>query len=204
MINVQIVDDHKMVVEGLSLIINESGIAKVSATYSCLDDCRKGLAVFRPDVLLLDIIIPDGSGVDFCAEMRAFYPDLKIIMLTTLQEYSIAKRSLQNGALGYVLKNALSEEVVKAIETVYRDEIYLCDEINLLLKLKRKEELILLTPREKEILQFISEGYSTPQISEKMGITIDTVKGYRKNLLFKFKAKNCVVLVRSAMEQRLI
>ena len=100
MINLQIVDDHKMVVESLSKQINESGKAQVTGAYYDLASCRKGLESSVPDIMLLDIGLPDGDGVDFCKEITKKYPNLKIIMLTSYKEFSIAKRALHNGAKG--------------------------------------------------------------------------------------------------------
>jgi DNA-binding NarL/FixJ family response regulator len=204
MINVQIVDDHKMLVEGLCRTINESGIAEISATYHDLETCRQGLATACPDVLLLDISLPDGNGVDFCAEIKKRYPDLKIMMLTTYNEFNVAKRSLHNGALGYILKNAMGEEVIAGIETVSNGEIFLCEEIDILMKKKKKDDIIWLTVQEKKVLELIADGYADPQIAEKMFLARETIKGYRKDLLLKFSARNSVALVRSAIEQKLI
>jgi DNA-binding NarL/FixJ family response regulator len=100
-----------MVVESLSKLINESGIAQVTCVYFDLKSCRTGLKDKLPDVLLLDIGLPDGDGVDFCTEIKKIHPRLKIIMLTTYKEFSIARRALYNGALGYILKNSESESV---------------------------------------------------------------------------------------------
>ena len=106
MIDLQIVDDHKMVVESLSKLIDESGIAEITDVYYDLRTCWEGLSKRLPDILLVDIALPDGDGVDFCAEVKKVYPELKIMMLTTYKEFNIAKRALHNGALGYILKNA--------------------------------------------------------------------------------------------------
>jgi DNA-binding NarL/FixJ family response regulator len=204
MINIQIVDDHKLLVEGLCRIINESGIAEISAIYHDLNTCRLGLASACPEVLLLDISLPDGNGVDFCAEIKPLYPDLKIMMLTSYSEFNIAKRSLLNGALGYVLKNAMSEELIAGIEAVSNGETFLCEEIDVLMKKKKKDDLIWLTSREREVLREIADGNTDPEIAEKLFLARDTINGYRKDLLLKFGAKNSVVLVKTAIEQKYI
>ncbi len=204
MITVDIVDDHTMVVEGLKKIIFESGIARVEATYNCLAACREGLAARQPDVLLLDVNLPDGSGVDFCGELKKTYPGLNILVLTSFREVNIAKRVLDNGASGYVLKNSLGEELIAGIETVAAGGIFLCEEIDVMLQKKRSEEAIWLTGREKVVLRLIAEGYSNVEIAEKILLSNDTIKGYRKNLLLKFGAKNTVAMVKAAIEQQLI
>jgi DNA-binding NarL/FixJ family response regulator len=201
---VAVVDDHKMVVESLSKLINDSGIAQVTDVYYNLKSCRLGLAERLPDLLLLDIGLPDGDGVDFCAEIAKAYPALKIIMLTSYKEFSIAKRALHNGALGYILKNAESEEMIAGIETVNRGELFLCEEIDVLLKDKKDEAVVWLSPREKEILQYIAEGYTTNEVADRIFRDAETVKTYRRNLLVKLNAKNVAVLIKKAYEQKLL
>jgi DNA-binding NarL/FixJ family response regulator len=192
-----------MLVEGLTTSINESNIAKVTEVSASLAQCRTALDAEVPDVLLLDINLPDGSGVDFCNEVKQKYPDMKVLILTTHNEYSIAKRVMNNGASGYILKNALSEEVITGIETVMNGEIFLCDEIDVLMK-KRNENPIWLTVREQELLRLIIDGYTNQEIADKMFLSIETIKTYRKNLLLKLGAKNSMILVKMALEQKLV
>ncbi|GHT46556.1 DNA-binding response regulator [Bacteroidia bacterium] len=204
LIQVWIVDDHKILVDGLSRIINDSGSANVSAVYYNLDSCRKGLIAFRPDVLLLDVELPDGNGVDFCAEIIALYPDLKIMMLTSFYDVSIAKRSLLNGTRGYILKNAMPEELIEGIQEVNNGEPFLCEDIEVLLQKYKKEKIIRLTSREKDVLQLIADGLSNIEIAGRLGIGLFTVKDYRKNMMLKFDVNNSMTMVKFAMEQKLI
>jgi len=203
MIKVHIVDDHKMLVEGLCTTINESEIASVYGISYTLSDCRMALVSSEVDLLLLDISLPDGNGVDFCIEIKKKYPVLKILILTTHSEYSIAKRALNNGANGYILKNALSEEVVNGIEVVMSGKLFLCDEIDLLLHKERKQH-IWLTTREQELLRLIVDGYTNKEIADKVFLSVETIKTYRKNLILKLGAKNSMVLVKIAIENKLI
>ena len=204
MVNVQIVDDHRMVVKSLSRLINESEIAQVANVYFDLASCREGLANELPDILLLDIGLPDGDGVDFCSEIRKQYSELKIIMLTSYKEFSIAKRALHNGALGYILKNAESEEMLMGIETVSKGEVFLCDEIDILLKEKASDEVIWLSNREREILKYVADGYTTKEIADLIFREFDTVKFFRKNLLIKLNARNVAELIKKAYEMKLV
>lgn len=204
MISLQIVDDHKMVVESLGKLITESGIAQVTSVYHDLKSCRRGLGKELPDILLLDIGLPDGDGVDFCAEAVKKYPQLKIIMLTTYKEFSIAKRALHNGALGYILKNAESGEMLAGIETVSRGEQFLCGEIDILLKEKKNGDIVWLGNREKEVLKYIAEGYTSKQIASFIYRDEETVRTYRRNLLIKLVAKNTAEAVKKGYEMRLI
>lgn len=203
MIQVYIVDDHKMLVEGLSKLINESGIARVAAVAHDAAGCHKILPGQLPDVLLLDINLPDANGVDLCKELVSRYPELKILALTSYGEYSMVRRMLENGARGYVLKNVMAEEMMAGIQTVAAGESFLCHEVDLILKNKEKADLWL-TPRERELLRLIVEGYTNPEIAGAIFLSPETIKGYRKNLLFKLGAKNTATLVRMAIEQKLV
>jgi len=202
--NVSIVDDHKLIVKSLRNMINESGIAQVINVYYDLQSCRAGLAKTLPDVLLLDIGLPDGDGVDFCAEITSKYAGLKVIMLTTYNEFSIAKRALHNGALGYILKNAESEEMLAGIVAVSRGKQFLCEEIDLLLKENRNEDMIWLSHREKEILKYIADGYTTGEIARFISRDEETVRTHRRNLLLKLNARNTPEAVKKGIEKRLI
>jgi DNA-binding NarL/FixJ family response regulator len=203
LVRIAIVDDHKMVAESLSRMINESGLAQVIGKYYNLKSCRKGLTEKMPDLLLLDIELPDGDGVAFCTEAKKNYPELKIIMLTSYKEFNIAKHALHNGALGYVLKNADTEEIFAAIETVSRGEQFLCEEINLLLKDKKDAQAIWLTNREKEILKHTADGCTVKETADLIFRDTETVKFYRKRLFLKLEAKNMAELIKKGHEMRL-
>ena len=206
MTTLNILDDHKMVVDSLSKTINDSGTAQVTNTYYNIESCRQGLERVLPDILFLDIGLPDGDGVDFCAELKRKYPELKVIMLTTYKELNIAKRALYNGAFGYILKNAEIDEVLAGIETVSNGEQFLCEEIELLInnKANRNEKIVWLSNREKEVLTLIAEGLTSDQIAAQLSIHKDTVKTYRDNLFAKTKVKNMAELIKKAYEMKLI
>ncbi len=201
--SVQLIDDHKMFVEGIEKIINDSGIAKVIGKAHTARACWEMLATEQADVLLLDIHLPDGNGIELCPQIKVKYPQIKILALTSFSEHAVVKRMLGNGADGYILKNALSEEFLEGIEVVASGNTFLCDEVNLLLK-KQADTAVLLTRREQELLRLITEGYINSEIAEKMIISVETVKNYRKNLLAKLDARNTAALVKIALEQKLV
>ena len=206
MTTLNILDDHKMVTDSLSRTINDSGSALVTNVYYNIESCRQGLERALPDILFLDIGLPDGDGVDFCAELKKGYPTLKVIMLTTYKELNIAKRALHNGAVGYILKNADIDEVLMGIEVVSNGEQFLCEEIELLLSSKenRNEKIVWISNREKEVLALIAEGLTSEQIALQLFIHKDTVKTYRDNLFAKIKVKNMAELIKKSYEMKLI
>ena len=171
MIQVHIADDHRMLVEGLQTAIEDSGIAKVVDTSHTLAACRITLRFRHPDVLLLDISMPDGSGIDFCKEMHEVYPDMKILMLTSYDEYTMVSRAVTAGASGYIQKNALSEEVVKGIETVMAGDTYFSRDIDRMMK-KRINHAVWLTVREQELLRHIVDGCTNQEIADRMFLSV--------------------------------
>lgn len=202
-IKVAIVDDHKMLVEGLSSLIIESGIATIVGVAHSAEECRRNIRFWNADVLMLDVGLPDISGVDFCNELKETFPEIKILALTTHNEYTIVRQMLENGALGYLVKNAMTEEVLEGIEAVAEGRRFLCHEVDLLMK-RPSQKSIWLTRRERELLRLVTEGYTNAEIAEKIFLSPETIKGYRKNLLVKLDAKNTAVLVKIALEQKLI
>lgn len=203
MIKIAIVDDHKILTEGLKSIIEESGIAKVVGVAHNATECRNSMIFWSPDLLLLDVGLPDLSGVDFCKEIKDRYPQVKVVALTTHNEYSIVKQMLKNGASGYLIKNAMVEEVLAGIQSVAGGDIFLCHEIDVLMS-RPKEANIWLSQREREMLELIAEGFTNSEIADRIFLSPETIKSYRKNLLLKLSAKNTAMLVRIAIEQKLI
>lgn len=203
MIKVAIVDDHKILTEGLQGLIVESGLATVVGIAHSAAECRLSLGFWRPDVLLLDVGLPDISGLDFCKEIKEQFPQIKVLALTTHNEYAIVRQMLDNGASGYLIKNAMADEVLAGIEAVAAGETFLCHEIDILMK-RPSEKNIWLSPRERELLRLISDGLTNAEIADRIFLSPETIRGYRKNLLLKLGAKNTAVLVKMAIEQKLI
>ena len=203
MISVHIMDDHKILVEGLQKLVDESGFARVTAVSYTGKECLTNLRQERPDVLLLDINLPDANGIDLCKEIKTNWPEVKIVALTSYSEYAIVRQIMENGASGYVIKNAMPEEILMSIEATAAGETFLCEQIDMLMTRSTKRH-IWLTPREKELLKHIADGFTNAEIAEKLFLSVETVNSYRKNLLLKLGARNTAVLVKMAYEQRLI
>lgn len=123
-IDVYIVDDHTMLNEGLTDAINRSETVHVSHCFTTLADCRTALAERTPDVLLLDISMPDGDGTAFCQWVTSEYPKVRIVAVTIHDEYCVIQRMLEAGVHGYVLKSAPIEELLTAIGQVWKGERY--------------------------------------------------------------------------------
>ena len=195
-----IVDDHYMVIEGIrSLLQNEKSIEWMGHAMnaaSCLAFLNKQL----PDVILMDINLPDISGIDLCKEVKTKYPSVFIIGLSTFNQQSFIQKMMDNGASGYVLKNATQEELTSAIETVMKGKTYLSEEASNTLR-KDNGASIVLTRREKEVLELIADGMTNAEIAQKLFISVTTVDTHRKNLLAKFETKNTAALIKIAVSR---
>ena len=195
-----IVDDHYMVIEGIrSLLQNEKNIewmGHAMTASSCLAFLNKQL----PDVILMDINLPDTSGIDLCKEVKTKYPSVFIIGLSTFNQQSFIQKMMDNGASGYVLKNATQDEITSAIETVMKGKTYLSEEASNTLR-KDNGATIVLTRREKEVLELIADGMTNAEIAQKLFISVTTVDTHRKNLLAKFETKNTAALIKIAISR---
>lgn len=199
-----IVDDHYMVIEGIrSLLQNEKNIEWVghaSNAASCLAFLQQQL----PEVILMDINLPDKSGIDLCKEVREKYPGVFVIGLSTFTQQSFIQKMMDNGASGYVLKNATQEELMEAIETVAAGKTFLSDEAAQSLRKNNEGEIPVLTRREKEVLELIADGLTNNEIAIKLFISVTTVDTHRKNLLAKFDSRNIASLIKAAMQMQMI
>ena len=190
-------------VEGLRNLIENSGVAKTIDSASSGKACLKMLQFSQPDVLLMDIHLPDINGIELCKEVHTSWPNIAIIALTSFGEYTYVRKMLENGAKGYLLKNSMPEEIIEGIETVFTGEQFLCHEIDLLMR-KQNERHIFLTPRETDLLRLIVKGYTNHEIAAELFLGFETINSYRKNLMFKLNARNTAVLVKMAIEEKLI
>ncbi len=202
-IDVNIVDDHTMLNEGLTKAINQSDTAHVSRSFTTLNMCRQALQERCPDVLLLDVSMPDGDGIAFCQWVSQEYPKVRIVAVTIHDEYSVIHRMLDSGVHGYVLKSSPVEELLNAIVSVWQGKNYLSTEVQEIIR-QGSAHAVTLTPVEQNILRHICDGYTNPEIAAKLNLSIETINWYRKRLLAKYGVKNTVNLVRMALEAKLV
>ena len=206
MIKIFILDDHYMVIEGIqSLLVNEKDIEFIGSA-STVESCRAFLKQKQPDVLLMDISLPDGSGIDLCKEVRESYPGMFVLGLSTFNQESFIRKMLENGASGYVLKNATRKELRDAIIAVNNREIYIAFEAAKTLRLAKSYQAgdIVIGRREKEVLELLANGQTNTAIAAELAISIHTVDTYRRSLLSKLNAKNTAELIKLAFVYKLI
>lgn len=213
MIKVFIVDDHQMVIDGFRLLLQNKNNLQVVGHALNAKDALGLISELQPNVILLDINMPETNGIEACKKILELNSELKVIAITMHKESSLIKMMLSNGAKGYVLKNAGKEELIKAIKTVYEGKIYLDAAANDIVlntisgntkEFKRQTNPFpTLSRREKEVLRLILDENTTQEIADKLFISFGTVETHRRNMLIKTGARNTAGLVRTALEYEL-
>lgn len=183
MIKVYITDKSSKLTDNLCSAIDKSKTAIVKGVFDRLKKCREALAAQTPDVLLLGLALQDGNGIDFCEEVLQEYPDIKILVLTNDDEYSITKRVMDNGAFGFIQKNALPEELIAGICAVANGKYYIGGKIG-----KQEDENHVDSPEwlsllEQEIFKLMEKDNSFCETTEKLIIIVRSVEKYRKLLI---------------------
>jgi DNA-binding NarL/FixJ family response regulator len=204
-IKIFIVDDHYMVIEGIhSLLQNETNIEWMGHATNAAS-CLAFLQQQTPDVILMDINLPDKSGIDLCKEVKDKYPAVAVLGLSTFNQQSFIEKMIASGASGYVLKNATQEELMEGIETVVKGKQFLSFDAALALrKTDTHNNMPVITRREKEVLELIADGMTNNEIAKQLFISSTTVDTHRKNLLAKFEAKNIASLIKVAVQMHMI
>lgn len=203
-IKVFIVDDHYMVIEGIRSLLQNEKTVEWAGHATNAASCLAFLQQQQPDVILMDINLPDKSGIDLCKEVKEKYPSVFIIGLSTFNQQSFIQKMMDSGASGYVLKNATQEELMEAIKIVVKGRTYMSDEVSSSLRKTENDSVPVLTRREKEVLELIAGGMTNNEIAEKIFISASTVDTHRKNLLAKMTARNTAELVKLAFYYKLI
>lgn len=206
-IRVFIVDDHPVVAAGLQSLLGQLSDIEVAGAASNAFEAIPFLKANVVDVVLLDINLPDVSGIDLCKRIHKEFTGIKILGISTFSDRSFISRMIENGASGYLIKSASAEEIAEAIQTVMKGRMYLSvsmEHVIRPLSVVAPESLPVLTKREKEILGHIADGLTNNQIAEKLFISPLTVDSHRKNLLTKLNVSNTAALVRFAVENGLI
>ncbi len=173
----------------------------ISGETGKFDEAIEMIRVKRPDIVLLDINLQNGSGLDAVPLIRKFSPGTRIIAVSMHNQPSYAKKMIQLGAKGYITKNSSHEELLKAIEVVMRNEQYICTEIRDIISTQVMSEttnepaIHNLSIREIEIIKLIKSGLSSKEIAARLNITVRTVEVHRHNILKKLKLKNTPSLI---------
>ncbi|TGE21370.1 response regulator transcription factor [Hymenobacter aquaticus] len=209
-ITVLLVEDHEMVIAGLKVLLEPLPQVRVAG---CVTTAAAALAFCAqqplPDVVLLDINLPDMSGIEACRLLKAAHPDVRVLGLSTFNEKAFVVRMMQNGASGYLLKSARPAELAEALAAVCGDRRFFSEEVqNTLLHEPAPPAAAAavpaLTRREKEILGLLADGFTNQEISEKLFLSPFTVDTHRRNILLKFGVNNTAALIKLAVKSELV
>lgn len=204
-IKVLIVDDHPMVLEGMRSMLAQINFVEISGTASNAYEAIEKIKAGIPAIVITDINMPEISGIELTAKIKAEFPGVKVIAMSTFKERSYISQMIQSGASGYLVKSASKEEIEEAILSVHEGKLYMSLDINLSTEEKQDiGKMPVISSREKEILELIADGMTNPQIASKLFISIHTVDSHRKNLLTKFGTNNTASLIKLAAKYNMV
>ena len=208
-IRVLIADDHPLVRAGISSLVTKIEGVKVVGEAGTGGEALDLVREHRPNLMLLDITMPERNGFEVLEEVTKKYPDIKVIVLTVHEALEYAKKALRAGAAGFLSKSAAITELEEAIQTVVRGEGYVSPDIlkRTLLEVQgatNEERLASLTPRQRETLRLIAEGLTTKQIARDLNISVKTVETHRAQLMERLDIHDVAGLTRYAIVVGLI
>lgn len=204
---VVVLDDHPMVISGIGhLILNFSDFQIVNSFTNSRDllDWLKEHAV---DLIITDIFLPDMDGIDLCKHLKMNRPEIIVLGMSSQSERSIVMQFIQNGGNGYFLKSITTEELGKCLYRAIDGEIVFSEEVKKSIHTPNESDfkkIPLLSRREKEIVQLLTEGKSTKEIADKLCISFLTVQTHRRNILNKYEVKNVAELIHFSLKNKLI
>ncbi len=203
---VLIVEDHPIVSDSLFRLINDTF---ENTTCVHAGTGTKGLSYLNGnhfDIILLDINLPDMSGIEFCSQARSRFPELKILVVTSLAQRHVIDKAIQSGVMGFVLKTSDVRDITEGIMQVMDGKTYFGLGVKDLMDghtVSGSSEPVI-TKRESEILRLIADGFTNQEIADRLFISSSTVDSHRKNLLVKFNSKNTAALVKTAISKGII
>jgi DNA-binding NarL/FixJ family response regulator len=212
-IKVFLVDDHTIFREGLYLLLDREQDIEIIGEAEDGHEAIKKVPQKSPDVVIMDIAMPNLNGIEATRQIKADHPDIDILMLSMKNNAEDAYQALKAGACGYILKKSAGEEVVEAVRTAYDGERFLSNQINktlvenYIIENKRgspEDPLEDLSPREKEVLQLVAEGKATKEIARMLHLSKSTVETYRKRMMKKLGLSNLTELIKFSIKHEII
>ena len=210
-IKIILADDHRIVREGIRSLLEKSDHLEVIAEAENGREAVQMAKELNPDVILMDIAMPLLNGLEATLQIKRDCPDVKVLALTIHEDEEYIRQMLASGAMGYITKYAATDELVQAVETVFKGEMVLSPAITRLVVEDylrwadvQQENPDKLTPREREVLQLIAEGHKNKEISDILKISLKTVKAHRNNLMQKLDLHSQGELIRYAIQKKII
>jgi DNA-binding NarL/FixJ family response regulator len=207
-IRLLLADDHPLIREGFKSLLTKSEKFEIVGIAENGKELVELAGTLSPDVVLSDINMPVMNGLQAIEEINKLYPNIRTVILTMHEEREYIIKALKLGVQGYILKNIERFDLEKAIVTIFEGGKYFSPIVtNILAESVAKpgiNTIAELTPREKEVLEWVAKGFSTKQVADKLGIGTRTVESHRVNMLKKMKVSNTAELVRKAVEMKLL
>ena len=201
-INIMIVDDHPVVRQGLRAMLSSEPDIRVQGMAASAREAMYLIEREQPDVVLMDLRMPEMEGIEAIKKLRCISPNIKILVLTNYGSDEYIVRATQAGAMGYLLKNTPQEEIVNAVRVVNSGERYVPKDIaKRLFEAIGREEL---SPRELEVLVLVARGCTNKEVAQKLFISDKTVRNHVTSCLLKLQAKDRTEAVTRAIERGLI
>lgn len=211
MIRVAIADDHAILREGVKLLLEADPDIEVIGQASNGLEAVRVAAEQKPDVMLMDIQMPGVDGIEATERVRRQAPATKVLVLSQIDNEEYLVRVLQAGAMGYVLKQNASEELVAAVHTVQKGHVYMTPsmasrfvQMYFRKEEEKKDRSKQLTPREQDVLKGIADGLTNRQIADELNVSIKTVQTHRGNIMEKLNLHDRVELVKYALRSGLV
>lgn len=206
-IRILLVDDHAVVRSGLSKFLMVAKDLKLVGEASDGSEALQMVSLHKPDVVLMDLMMPGMDGVTATREIKKKYPQVKVIALTSFAEQNLVQGALQAGAMGYLQKNVTAKELGYAIRSAHEGKMTLSPEATQVLANSVAQPQIAgeqLTDRERDVLSCMVEGLSNNEIAEKLVVSLGTVKFHISNIFHKLGVNSRVEAVKLAIEQKLV
>jgi DNA-binding NarL/FixJ family response regulator len=209
MIRIFITDDHSLIREGLKKIINDEKDISIIGEAGNAKDTMSFVLSKNIDILILDLNLPDKNGLDLLKELKSLKPELKILILSMHPEDRFAMRVLRAGASGYITKESVGEELVRAIRKVYNGGKYVSESLAEMLAFEiqgggDKPIHEILSDREFQVLQMIASGKTLAEISEALSLAVTTISTYRARVLEKLNLHSNAELIHYAITNKLL
>ncbi len=207
-----LVDDHNIMRQGLRVILESQGNIQVIAEAGNGREAVQKVEELLPDMVIIDISMPEMNGMEATRQIQNISEEIKVIVLSVHSDKQFISGMLRAGASGYLLKDCVKDELIKAIDIVNRGQKYLSpqitgsvlDDYKRFLSEEESDVFTLLTKREREVLQLIAEGKTTKQIAGDLFISVKTVETHRQNIMNKLEIYNIPDLVKYAIQQGVI